>query len=223
LDLADVYRATQQRLTTLAPQLTPGQLATVTEACPDWTVRDVLGHLVGLAGDIAAGRFEGAGRPERTAVQVAGNADSSIDELIERWNGHLPAVEQTITQGGPRLRPPIVDIWTHEQDLVNPIGIESGRGTDGQHIALEAAWTMKRKLRAAELPSVRIITEDVDWTIGDTDPAATTVRASSYEVARAVIGRRSLDQIRGYDWHGNPEPYLPYFTVFSPPGHPIME
>jgi hypothetical protein len=41
------------------------------------------------------------------------------------------------------------------------------------------------------------------------------VGLSGFELFRALSGRRSLDQIRAYDWTVDPEPYLPAFQ-FGP-------
>ena len=87
---------------------------------------------------------------------------------------------------------------------------------------MNAVWAMKAKLRAAAIAPLRIVAGRADWTIGDGDPAA-TVRLTEYEMARAVLGRRSLDQLRAYDWDRDPEPYLPYMAVFDPPDYDIVE
>ena len=44
----------------------------------------------------------------------------------------------------------------------------------------------------------------------DLTPAA-TIKIEPFELMRALTGRRSRDQIRAYDWSGDPEPYVPAF------------
>jgi len=220
-DLHLVYRETRLRLLDLAPTLSPTQLATMTPSCPAWSVKDVLAHLSGLAGDLTSG-IKRAGAPEHTARQVATRSAWDVHEICDEWAVTGPALEARIAAESSRLRAPVIDIWTHEQDLANAAGIESGRNGAGLELAMSVAWAMKHKLRDAGLAPIRIVTDEVDWVIGDEDPAA-TVRTTSYELARAVLGRRSLDQIRAYEWSGDPAPYLAHFTYFSPPEYPIIE
>ena len=222
MDLHLVYRDTRLRLLALAPKLDEAQLSTMTVACPAWSVRDVYAHLSGLAADMTSGGRERAGASEHTARQVATRAAWSIDAICEEWTTTGPALEARIEAESPKLRAPVIDVWTHEQDLTNPLGIRSGREAEGRDVTLNALWSTKRKLREAGIAPLRIITEDVDWVIGDDDPAA-TLRASSFELARAVLGRRSLDQIRGYTWDGDPEPYVPLISWFAPPELPVIE
>ena len=193
----------------------------MTLACPAWSVQDVYAHLSGLAADLAAG-VERPGAPEHTARQVAKRSTWPLHEICDEWTVTGPALERRIEAESPRLRAPIIDVWTHEQDLANAIHIASGRRGAGLFITLNVLWSLKRKLRDAELLPLRVITEDVDWVIGDAEPE-TTVRGSSYELARAVLGRRSLDQIRAFEWSGDPGPYVELLPWFPPPSADLVE
>lgn len=221
-DLAGSYRETRERLLALAPTLSAEQLSTLTPTCPEWTVQDIYAHLTGLAAEIIDGDVEGRGSPERTAFQVGSRKDRTIGEICDEWRGLAERIEATIASAGRFLTPLAIDIWTHEQDIANGAGVESGRDGSGLFLTMNAAWAMKAKLRAAGLPPLRLVADRADWVIGDDDPAA-TVRMSDYEMARAVLGRRSVAQLRAYDWEGDPEPYLPHFPVFDPPEYDIVE
>jgi len=221
VDLHLVYRETRERLLRLAPTLDAAQLATMTLACPAWSVKDVFAHLSGLAGDLAAG-VERPGAAAQTARQVAERNDWAVHEICDEWTSTGPALERRIEAESPRLRAPVIDVWTHEQDLTNAIGIPSGRRDAGLFITLNVLWSMKRKLRDAGIPSLRVVTEDVDWVIGDAEPGA-TVRTTSYEAARAVLGRRSLAQIRAFEWSGDPDLYVALMPWFEPPVTAIDE
>jgi uncharacterized protein (TIGR03083 family) len=221
-DLPLIYRETRLRLLELAPTLSAGQLATLTPTCPEWTVQDIYAHLTGLAGEVADGRIEDRGSPARTAIQVASRRGRSITEICDEWRGLGDSIEATIGAAGRLLTPLVMDIWTHEQDLANGAGVESGRDGAGLFLTMNSAWAIKAKLRHAGLPSLRIVAGRADWVIGDGAPAA-TVRMSEYEMARAVLARRSVGQLRSYDWDGDPDPYLPHIPVFEPPEYDIVE
>lgn len=221
-DPAGIYRETRDRLLALAPTLSAEQLAILTPTCPEWTVQDIYAHLAGLAAEVTGGRVEGRGSPERTAAQVGSRRGRSIEEICNEWRDLADNIDATFSAGGRYLMLLAGDVWTHEQDIANGAGIESGRDGSGLFLTMNTAWSMKAKLRQAGLPPLRIVAGRADWVIGDDEPAA-TVRLSEYELARAVLGRRSVAQLRAYDWEGDPDPYLPHFPVFDPPEYDVVE
>ncbi|MGI8707100.1 MAG: hypothetical protein ACR2LG_02690 [Actinomycetota bacterium] len=42
------------------------------------------------------------------------------------------------------------------------------------------------------------------------------LRTSTFELFRALHGRRTVDQVRAMEWDGDPEPWMPVFFVFGP-------
>lgn len=64
-------------------------------ACPEWTIKDVIAHLAGLAADWRAGNLAGYSGDASTARQVAERRDRSIDDLLAEWADQL---------SGPRFR-----------------------------------------------------------------------------------------------------------------------
>src|SRR6266540_3004199 len=56
-DLSGAYAEARGRLVELLEGLDESRLATRVPACPDWTVRDVLAHVTGVAADAAQERF----------------------------------------------------------------------------------------------------------------------------------------------------------------------
>lgn len=221
-DIPAIYRETRERLLALAPTLSAEQLETLTPTCPEWTVQDIYAHLTGLAAEVSDGRVENRGSPERTAVQVGSRRGRTIEEICDEWRGLADEIDKMIAAAGRFLMPLAIDIWSHEQDIANGAGVQSGRDGAGLLLTMNAAWSMKAKLRDADLDPLRIVAGRADWVIGDGAPAA-TVRMSEYELARAVLARRSLNQIRGYDWEGDPEPYLEHFGWFDSPEYDIVE
>lgn len=221
-DLVGSYRETRERLLALAPTLSAQQLSTLTPTCPEWTVQDIYAYLTGLAVEVGKGHIEGRGSPGRTAQQVGSRRDRSIEEICGEWRSVAASIEAMIASAGQALRPLAIDIWTHEQDIANGAGVESGRDGSGLLLTMNAAWTMKAKLRKAGLPPLRIVAGRADWVIGDDEPGA-MVRLSEYEMARAVLGRRSVAQLAAYEWEGDPDPYVPHFPVFDPPERDIVE
>ena len=221
-DSAAVYRSVLERLTGLASTLDAGQLATVVPTCPAWTVQDVYAHLTGLADDILRGKVAYPVEHAATAAQVDMRRGRAIGEIVAEWRSYAPALEEVITALGRVGGVVAGDAWTHDQDIHNALGIVSGRTGEGVDLMLLGAWRLKRTLREAGVPPLRVISGDVDWVLGDTDPAA-TLRIDPYELARALLGRRSVAQMRSYDWEGDPSPYLAFIPSFPPPDTDIVE
>jgi hypothetical protein len=73
---------------------------------------------------------------------------------------------------------------------------------------------MRFRVAHDQLPTLRIRAGTREWTIGDGEPAA-TVTADPFELARAASGRRSWDQVRAFEWEGNPEPFKPLFYPYG--------
>jgi uncharacterized protein (TIGR03083 family) len=222
-NLAGIYRASRERLTTLAPTLTAERARTPVPTCPEWTVRDVIAHLAANAADVLGNRMSGIPRPEDTNRQIEGRSDWSISEICAAWNADGPAIDELIRNSDRALTILVFDCWTHDQDIHNALGIVSGRDGPGLALVAEGIWKMKRIIRNEGLAPLRVVTASDDWLIGEGAEPATTLRIHAYELARMVMGRRSLDQMLAYDWVGDPIPYLHHIPAFEPPSAAIIE
>ena len=203
---ADVYRAARQRIVALTRQLDDGQLAAPVAACPGWTVRDLLAHLAGLPADIAAGRVEGAGTDPWTAAQVAARRDATLDEVLAEWETHASALEGFLPSMPRPL--PAIDVVCHEHDIRGALGMPGESDREAVDFVLENGLSaVAHRIGKAGLPALEMSIDGDSRTLGEGEAAA-TVRLSRYEAFRALMGRRSLDQLRAYDWEGGAEPYV---------------
>lgn len=209
MDAGDIYKPARARITELVGGLSETQLDTVVPATPLWRVRDVVAHLAGAATDIVKGNVEGAATDSWTAKQVADRQGRPIDELLDEWAtsaGHFEANLPTELLA--------YDVLTHEWDLRGAVGEPGDKASD------EIEWATQKfvsfighGVRRAELPALRITAGTDEWLLGEGEPGA-TLATDPFEIFRFAIGRRSEAQIRGYDWTGDPEPYLPGLSIF---------
>lgn len=79
-----------------------------------------------------------------------------------------------------------------------------------------------QRMTAAGLPALRVPPPDAEHVVGQGGVEA-TVSAERFELFRAQLGRRSLNQLRADRWDGDPEPYLGIFTGLSPRARPLVE
>ena len=67
MDVASLYASGRGNVTSLVQGSTQLELDRPCPATPGWSLKDVVGHLTGVAADVVAGRMDGAGKPAWTA------------------------------------------------------------------------------------------------------------------------------------------------------------
>jgi uncharacterized protein (TIGR03083 family) len=224
--------------------LSPDQLDARVPACPDWSVKDLIAHVTSIAAALTSGRFPPDLNPSlmwepETAVlreafvgsEVSRRRDRSIDEIVAEWEEAAVPLEATIRgerawpEGSPPLSEWIVttDAAVHHHDLRGAVGLPGERDSLGTGLSLRSYVEAMRFRSAGEkLPAFRIRAGSREWVVGDGEPVA-TVSADPFELARAVNGRRSPEQIRAYDWDGDPEPFMHLFYPYGPRSEALVE
>lgn len=219
---AAIYRDIREGLLDMAGDLSHEEWATTAPATPAWTVKDLYAHLAGVAADVLAGNAVYPGTDEWTAKQVGDRSPLSPKEICAEWRSTGEQLEALMDQLGPALSAPVIDVWHHDQDARNAIGRHANRTGEALRLALRSGNAMGPKIEQAGLSALAVTTEGYERLFGQGHPAV-SVSGDPYELARAFMGRRSLDQIRGFAWSGDPEPYLPHFSVFEPRPDPLVE
>jgi uncharacterized protein (TIGR03083 family) len=215
---ADAYKRAQQRVLTLVDD---DVAATDVPACPGWTVKDVIAHLAGFFTAYRSGNPQEAFGPQWGDREVAARKDRSLQECVTEWN-------DLVTDPGDlfesRFGPVAVsDVLAHEQDIRNALGQPGAR--DDENIVpsvLMGLSFLENKPETQELPALRIVTEEIDQTLGQGEPAA-TMRTSTFELFRTIHGRRTPKQVRAMDWEGDSEPWIPSLFLFGPAERPVEE
>jgi len=148
-------------------------------ACPEWNVRQLVSHLVGVPEDILTGNMDGVTTPEWTGAQVARHAGQSLDELAlsyeatgEVFNDVLPMIAEPVNSQM------VMDAVTHEHDLREAIGNDDARDSSAVEVAL--GWI--RFAFSAQVPAGTFDPFDRD----DVD---------RYELLRCLTGRRSTAEM----------------------------
>jgi uncharacterized protein (TIGR03083 family) len=121
---ATIYCDVRERFIALVTSLSPEQLELWVPACPQWSVHEVIAHLVEAAADFVAGNLPGPDVPFEcwTAVQVAKRRGQPLDALIEEWEGTAAELASRLAGGKAPEGPLINGLATHEQDVRGPLG-----------------------------------------------------------------------------------------------------
>jgi hypothetical protein len=209
------YEGVRRRVTALVSDDEAVLRATV-PACPAWTGKDLLAHLVGLAEDIAAGRIDGYASEAWTSEQVGRGASRSVGVLLEAWPVAACAIRDSDVGGVPAAALAFGDAIVHEADLVAVTRRDHAVPEEDVAVAVKtgvARW--RQVLAAGSTPTLHIVVPGHrDWWLGDRDRApVTTLEVDQQVLFRTLYGRRSLDQARALAWSPGPEPFvenLPY-------------
>lgn len=201
-DSASAYAAVQERMTGLVRQATPEQLAGQVPACPDWSVQDLLAHVVGVAVDVAAGRVEGAGSDPWTAEQVRARKDSTVDDLLSEWAA-APLTDTLLAVDAMQAAQVVFDLTTHEHDLRGALLLPGERASEGVDVGWDWATTVLSQLRDGYGEGALVLTtQDGTRTTCGSAPADSGVTADRFELFRAMTGRRSAEQVAAWQWEG---------------------
>ena len=215
-DLAQLYRDTRERLTSLVAGLDEEALATPVPACPGWQVQDVVAHLAAIVEDALAGRLTGPPSEEETAVQVARYKGRPMLQTLDGWTAGAPRFEEVIS--ALDIPPAVIDVASHEQDIRGALGRPGAR--DCPAVQQMAGWL----LQGLRTPvPVRITVEDAEFRIGPSGDPVLGLRTTRFEAFRWRMGRRSRDQLAALDWSGDPAPVLDHLVVFGPARTDIIE
>ena len=218
MDNQAIYEAARHRIAELA---TNGEPDTPVPTCPGWTVKDLVAHLSGSLSAYTAAALEGATSPSWGDKQVEERRELSLEDCLTEWEKNSHDTGGLFDSQLGLVA--VVDVLAHEQDIRTALDRPGHRDGEGILASIELALGfIDQKLRASNLPALRIETEDIDKAIGDGEPAG-TLRTSTYELWRSLHGRRSRAQVGALDWSVDPEPWLDVMFVFGPAETDIHE
>jgi uncharacterized protein (TIGR03083 family) len=223
MDDAAAYGAARTRLLDLAATLSDEDATRPVPACPGWVVKDVYAHLAGVVADVIEGRLEGVATDPWTARQVALRADLSLAEVTRQWAEQSPAFDAGLASLRDAIDPRLViDVWTHEQDIRGALGRVGARtGEPVESIVDRMLRTVSGWWDDGSLPPLRVVTASTDVVLGAGEPVV--LRASDFEIARALLGRRTPEQVAALDWEGDPGPLPARLHVFGPAAQAVVE
>jgi uncharacterized protein (TIGR03083 family) len=202
-------------------------------ATPDWTALDVLRHLTGLSVDITNLVFDGFASDDWTEKQVSARRDLSMEEVITEWDDIVGSAAVLLDSlddlGLPESIPSalgttrvsaipamaIGDILHHEFDLRNAYDDSEGRDLlDLQFSAAGHVKSLRRTFVALGLPTIRVEATDsgMGWDIGFGEPVA-LLSSNSFELMRAIGGRRTRVEMLALGWTGDPEPFVDHMVL----------
>lgn len=209
MDEIEQWQQAQDRVIGLVVDLDAEQAARHVPACPDWTVKDLLAHMVGLGADVVAGDEPDDHNPAWTQAQVDARADRDVTAVVAEWQTLTAPLAAWMEQRGTR---PLSDVVIHEQDLRGALdqpGAEDNPGLDT--VRDRMAERFGKRVVDAGLPTIALLSPTWECRVGD-GPATTVLEASAFDLFRALVSRRSAAQLGAWVVLGDVTPYLDAFA-----------
>lgn len=215
--LGDEYRRGRERLGALLADEPEERWDRPVRACPGWTVRGVVSHLLGTVEDALAGRITGPPSEDLTAEQVARHATDPGPVLLARWDELAPPFEEVVTAG--EIWPAVLDVLSHEHDVRLALDRPGGRDAP----IVRAAGAALVEVLSAPWNLVVVGADGTVTTSPAVDGPTYRLRTTAFEVLRLRLGRRSSAEVRGLAWDPIPPPDLAPLFVFGPRTTPLRE
>lgn len=206
------FRASREHITRLV-ETHPQVWDQTVPACPEWTVRDLLAHVV---------RHCRSPHDARTPRPIG---ELGVAELLEEWAHTGPRVEAEIAAAPGNNALFVMDTFTHELDLRRVVQEQARIDHPALPIAMGVLLGgFSYSVMGHGAPPLLIETEGAQWTAGR-GRAAATLHAHPLDLYRSLAGRRSHRQIAELSWSVPAEPWLPAFTwgPFHPPAQATEE
>jgi uncharacterized protein (TIGR03083 family) len=211
----------QRRVVDLVESLNEDETQRAVPACPDWTVTQLLAHMVGLGADVLAGDEPDDHNSTWTQRQVDRRAGREPADLVAEWLALTQPMQDWMREHGSR---PLNDAVIHEQDMRGAVDRPGGRDSEGLVAVRELmAERFATRVRAAHLAPVELRSPVWIFSTGDGDPGL-ELFAPEFDLTRALMTRRTADQLRQWSTAGTIDPYLPVFASLGPlPDRPLPE
>lgn len=225
MDAAELYALERRRLADILRAGGPDVADRTVPASPDWTVKDVVAHLCGIAVDTVEGRVEGVGTDPWTAAQVEARRGADLEAVLAEWDERAPAFEDLLRQLPPHIGVSTIgDLLTHAHDVHGALGAPGERGSEAVQVATDY-YVERFRRRAAKrgLPPLLLEAGGREWLVEGAGGEPATVRTESFELFRALTGRRTHDQVRSWTWSAEPSPWLDALSSYGTPATPIEE
>lgn len=212
-----LYQQSMGRIQALANNATAN---VAVPACPGWTVRNTIAHLLGVCADASAGKIDEAVNDDWSASHIARAGARTIGDLLAEWHTRAMTRPDVFERYGAVL---LADTVTHEFDIRGALGNTQSRDLQVvRTVALFYLEALDHIWRTEGIPPLRILTETTALDIGGDDPQV-SVEIGWWEIGRLTSGRRSLEQVRELTWSGDCAPWIDHLYVFGPRGEALIE
>jgi uncharacterized protein (TIGR03083 family) len=198
------YLRTRERVTDLLATVDEAELARRVPACPEWSVEDLLAHLVSMPAAISSGRMPAGPIAEWLQELIDERADQPVGDLIVEWQA-MDGELQALLNGGAALL--FADLAIHEHDLRGALGRPDHSALEVDEVLPRALAAFSKPLREAGLGAIEVRAGGDVWRSHDA-AVGWTLLVDPWTAVRAVNSRRTAEELRRLPSLGDETPYL---------------
>jgi hypothetical protein len=186
-------------------------------ATPAWTVVDVVGHVAGLCRDLNHQQFPAGSTEDWTDAQVRRARGLGFDAVAAEWDAEAPEFEQGLRDFGyPTGSHFVGDLFVHTTDVRVALDAPVDRTSTTMRIALDFYLDTLHDDLAPTAGALLVRLGDEHRVLG-TGAITATVTAEPFEMLRACAGRRTLAEIRAFDWDGDAASFAARISRYETP------
>lgn len=228
VDPASLYERTRRGFISMVLALSEAELRARVPATPEWSVRDVLAHVVGLVGDLNAERFPAAddiGGAEWARLQVERGRDLTRRALIAEWDREAPKFEAGLRTFGYEVGSHfLADLYVHFQDVRSAVGLSPSPDESAVAVALDHYLGFFSELLAAHgWGTLEVLAGEEKRVLGCEGRHHARLTTEPSELLRVVSGRRSAAQVRALDWDGDADSLIELLQTVLTGGYSLPQ
>jgi uncharacterized protein (TIGR03083 family) len=206
------YLRTRERVTELLSQAPAAELEKPVPACPDWSVHDLLAHLVSLPVALSAGRRPNGPIGEWLDELIVERQGQPGGELIREWQS-LDAELAGLLDGSAALL--FGDLAIHEHDLRGALNKPDHAALEVDELLPRTLAAFSKPLRAAGLGAIEVRCDGGVWRSHDA-AVGWTLLVDPWTAVRAVNSRRTAQELCQLPALGAATPYLRVLDAHLP-------
>ena len=217
-EVALLYARTRDEFVAQLRRLTPEEAATTVPSCPNWTVKDVVAHVVGLVADVLAEVPPPLGTDEMTSRQVAERSAMSLGAICDEWQANAEAIVPFLTEVPLRGLGLTADLAVHVHDVAETLDAVDPPPAEATAAACERYVPLLQERAAEQLElALTVDLNDRRWE-PSTGLAPLRMEGTPTDFLRGVTGRRTRDHVAdAFLWDGDPMELLDgSFTQYGP-------
>jgi hypothetical protein len=208
----EAYLRTRERMTDLLLAAGDDELQLRVPACPDWSARELLAHLVSMPAALSSGRFPAGPIDEWLTELIVERRDQDAAALIGEWRSLDEALAGLL--GGPAALL-FADLAVHEHDLRGALGKPDHAALEVDEVLPRTVAAFGEPLREAGLGAIEVRHLDASWRSHDA-AVGWTLLVDPWTAVRALSSRRTVQELRELPQLGDPTAYLPVLDEHLP-------
>ena len=210
-DHLEAYLNTRDRICAVVRDLPVDALDVIVPACPEWSVKDLLGHVVGLPAAIGSGNLPAGDLDGWLRSIVAERSSQPVGELLLEWEALDTAIAATLSMSDALYG----DLVVHEHDLRAAVRQPDSSSFDAEIVLPMTMSAASHWLRDTGLGSIEVRDGDRTWTSHEA-PVEWVLEVSAWEAVRALNSRRTADELRLLPGTGAADPFIAVLHAHLP-------